>query len=79
VGLPLVLEARVFQQAEGSMDRLWRKKRKLEARLLDDWQKPKGMHWRTYKMGCQRLAAVEHAKDAEFAIRVQALLGYLDG
>lgn len=35
-------------ECEGILDRLHRKQRKLESRLVDDWQKPKGMRWITY-------------------------------
>ena len=34
-------------QSEDTMDRLWRRQRKLEARLGEGWQRPKGMHHAT--------------------------------
>jgi hypothetical protein len=52
------------------MDRLWRKQRKLEARL--NWiagevtDRPKGMRTKTFKRILDQIAAVEEAKDADF-------------
>ncbi len=35
-------------QSEDVVARMWRRKAKLEARLDDDMEKSKGMHWDTY-------------------------------
>jgi hypothetical protein len=58
-------------EADDRTGRLWRKQRKLEAHLLENrtgtrYVKPKGMHWRTFNALCNRIAAVEEAKDAAF-------------
>ena len=47
-------------QCQDSVGRTWIKQRKIEGRLLDGWNKPKGMHWKTYDRlrdevaGCDR-------------------------
>jgi hypothetical protein len=57
-------------ESESPMDRLWRKQRKLEARL--NWiagevsDRPKGMRTKTFKRILDQIAAVEEAKDADF-------------
>jgi hypothetical protein len=61
-------------EAEDAISRLWRKTRKLEARLTEDGDRPKGMHWRTYHRICDQLDAVEEAKDRAFAIAAAAIL-----
>ena len=56
-------------QRGDAMDRAWIRQRKLEARLIDGWQKPKRMRWKTYERlraeiaGCeiQRIDAMELA------------------
>jgi hypothetical protein len=40
-----------YSQSEDLIGRVWRKQRKLESKLIDGWEKPKGMHWKT----CERL------------------------
>lgn len=35
-------------QAIDDVQRTWRKQAKLEQRLGPEWEKPKGMHWKTY-------------------------------
>ena len=47
-------------QCQDSLGRTWIKQRKIEARLVDGWHRPKGMHWETYDRlrdevaGCDR-------------------------
>ncbi len=48
------------------MGRLWRKQRKIERRLIYDgsyYQKPKGMHWRTFKRLTDKVDEIEEQKD----------------
>ena len=48
-------------QCQDSVGRSWIKQGKIEARLLDGWHKPKGMHWKTYErlrkvvIGCEQI------------------------
>jgi len=53
-------------EAEDTCSRLWRKQRKLEARLGENGERPQGMHQRTYERICAKLDAVEGAKDLDF-------------
>lgn len=52
-----------YSQSEDLMDRAWRKQRKLEARLLDGWRKPKGMHWKTCERIQRGILECEQQKD----------------
>jgi hypothetical protein len=61
-------------EAEDTTGRLWRKERKLEAKLSEDGQRRKGMHWRTFDRICNKLIEVEVARDREFTRAAQALL-----
>lgn len=62
-------------EAEGRCDRLWRKLRKLEARLLDGDSRPKGMHQRTFEGICELMDIVEEALDEELFISAAIMLG----
>lgn len=62
-------------ETEGTMDRLWRKQRKLENRLGEDCEKPTGMHWRTYESLVHRISDIEEEKDALFVMFASRLLG----
>jgi len=64
-------------EAEDTLSRLWRKQRKLEARLDDDWHKPKGMRWKTYEGIRERLDNVEEELDSAFCLHAMRLLGAL--
>jgi hypothetical protein len=55
-------------EADDAMGRLWRKQRKLEAKLGEDYQKPKGMRPRTYEHICAQIDEVEVRKDAAFCL-----------
>lgn len=63
-------------QSEDAIDRSWRNQRKLEARLGDKWQRPKGMRLNTYQRLIERLASYEEARDAAFCVRVGRLFGF---
>ena len=52
-----------LSEAKDGTGRLWSKQTKLEARLGEDGEKPKGMHWKTYERICDRLGNVEEQKD----------------
>ena len=62
-------------EAEDHMDRLWRKQRKLESKLIEGEIKPKGMHWGTYEKIQSRIDEVEEEKDILFTIRTARFLG----
>lgn len=62
-----------YSQSEDLMDRAFRKKRKLEARLVDGWGKPKGMHWRTYERLRFQLKVNEYRLSMCFASRLGML------
>lgn len=50
-------------QSEDSMSRAWRKQNKIEAKLIDGWGKPKGMHWKTYERLRDGIMECERQKD----------------
>lgn len=62
-------------QAEGDMARAWRKQRRLEAKLADDWQRPKGMRQKTYERLIDRLADCEQRRDEVFCVAAARLFG----
>lgn len=51
-------------QSEDEMGRAWRRQRRLEHRLGEDYERPKGMHLKTYERICDGIDACEAAKDA---------------
>ena len=50
-------------QRGDAMDRAWIKQRKIEAKLIDGWDKPKGMHWKTYDRLHDEILECERKKD----------------
>ena len=52
-------------QSEDATGRLWRTQRKLEAKLADGLQRPKGMHATTYDGILERIEACEDAMNME--------------
>ncbi len=62
-------------QSEDVLQRTWLKQRKLEARLGDDWQRPKGMRHATYERLLDRLHDCEARRDMAFCERVGRLFG----
>jgi hypothetical protein len=61
-------------EAEDRLGRLWRKQRKLEARLGDNHQKPKWMRMRTYERIWTQINEVEEMKDQAFYLGAMAIL-----
>ena len=56
------------------LDRLWRKQSKIESRLVQHWQRPKGMRQRTYARLIAVLLEGEERRENEFARFVARLL-----
>jgi hypothetical protein len=54
-------------QSEDAIGRSWRAQAKLEARLGEDGERPKGMHWRTYKRLPERIEDREATSDKGLA------------
>jgi len=61
-------------ETEDVVSRLWRKQRKLEAKLEENYRKPKGMHSRTYQRIFAKIDEVEERKDAAFCLGALAFL-----
>jgi hypothetical protein len=53
-------------EAESPTDRCWRQQRKIEAKLTDDGERPRGMRRRTFERLCQKWEAIEERKDELF-------------
>lgn len=64
-------------EADDKLSRLWRKLRKLEAKLGEDYRRPKGMRHRTYERIFAQMDEVEERKDAAFGKTALAFLGRL--
>lgn len=65
-------------EGQDKVGRLWRKQQKIESRLIDadtQYQKPKGMHWRTFERLCDTINEIEQEKDDVSFIRIARLLG----
>ena len=62
-------------QSGDTLDRMWRKQSKLEARLGKHWQRPKGMRHRTYQALLDRLHDCEVRRDAAFVETAARLFG----
>ena len=62
-------------QSFDAIDRLWRKQSKLEARLGDNWTRPKGMRHSTHERLIDALADCEERRDAACAGLVARLFG----
>ena len=50
-------------QSEDVIGRLWRRQSKAEARLQEDWQRPKGMRHATYERVISTIVACEQGRD----------------
>ena len=66
-------------EAEDTIDRLWRKLRKLEAKLGENYNRPKGMHRRTYHWIFAQMEEVEERKDEAFCLGALSLLRRFSG
>lgn len=64
-------------QAEDAIERAWRKQRKIEAQLGENWERPVGMRKTKYARLCAQLEAIESERDQAFAGVVQKLLALL--
>jgi hypothetical protein len=62
-------------QSDGVLDRMLRKQAKIEARLDDDWRRPKGMRRQTYERLLDTLEDCAARRDAAFIVAAQRLLG----
>lgn len=54
-------------QSEDSLGRAWRRQRKLEARLGEDWERPCGMRTATYERILDGIYACEEQRDVHLA------------
>jgi len=54
-------------QADDAIGRAWRRQAKLEARLVDGWQRPKGMHRTTRERLVDRILDCEWVRDNAIA------------
>lgn len=61
-------------QSDDELDGMWRKQGKIEARLGTNWQRPRGMHHRSYEGLLRRLWDLEARRDGAFALAVARLL-----
>lgn len=65
-------------QSEDGMGRMWRRQSKLEARLGDDWTRPKGMRQHTYTRLLDRLQECVERRDAAFCEVAARMFGFGD-
>lgn len=56
------------------MDRMWRKQAKIEARLGENWQRPKGMRQRTHEALIEAISQCEERRDEACAILLTKLM-----
>ena len=63
-------------QSEDIMGRTWLTQRKLEAKLGEDWQRPKGMRSATHQRLLKRLYDCEERRDTAFCERAARLFGF---
>ena len=61
-------------QSEDVIARMWRKQQHIEARLGDDWERPKGMRQRTYVTLLDRLQICEERRETTFYMVADRLL-----
>lgn len=62
-------------QSDDALDRMWRKQAKIEARLGDNWRRPKGMRQCTYQRLIGTLNACEERRENAFAAFAARLFG----
>lgn len=58
-------------QSDDELDRAWRRQHKIEQRLGDGWQRPKGMHKTTHERLLDVIAECEERRDAGLATFMQ--------
>lgn len=73
----MCLRLAYLSEAQDGMGRMWRKQDKLAARLGEDGEKPKGMHWSTYERINDQIDDVEQAKDGLFCMQAARMLRFL--
>ena len=61
-------------ETEDRMGRVWRKQHKLEAKLDEDGQRPKGMRSQTYERIRAQIEAVEERKDAVCYLGIMSMI-----
>lgn len=62
-------------QSCDALDRMWRKEAKIEARLGENWRRPKGMRRRTYDRLIKTLVDCEDRRDLAFCTMAARLFG----
>jgi len=62
-------------QSEDVVARMWRRKAKLETRLAEGVEKPKGMHWSTYNRIIDKWNEAESRLDYDCIMRLGRLMG----
>ena len=62
-------------QSDDALDRMWRKQAKIEARLGDNWRRPKGMRQCTYQRLIGTLNDCEVRRENAFAAFASRLFG----
>ena len=65
-------------QADDACGRTWRKQRRIEARLDENGQRPKHMHWRTYQRLLRGIIDCEEQREQWLAGAVARLMGGLE-
>lgn len=64
-------------EAESPIDRCWRAQRRIEAKLMENGKRPKGMHRRTFQRARSRWVALEERKDNLFWLGMVRLAKHL--
>lgn len=64
-------------QSEDEMARTWREQRRIEEKIGEDWQRPKGMRQRTYERLMDRLTDCEMRRDEAFCVAAARLIASL--
>jgi hypothetical protein len=64
-------------QAEDVLDRTWRKQQRLEAKLGENWRRPKGMRQRTYERLVNGVTDCEERREQAFCMAAQRLFSGL--
>lgn len=64
-------------QSEDVMARTWREQRRIEEKIGEDWQRPKGMRQRTYERLMDRLEDCQSRRDEAFCLSVRRFLARL--